>query len=254
MPVVREMRPKTDSSRVIRVVTWNIHKGIGGIDRRYRPERIIEVLQRIDADVALLQEVDEGARRSRRDRQVDLIGDALGLKHRAYYPNHRLREGHYGNAVLSRLRFDHWENIDLTIPLKKQRGALHVRMSIDMGARHIRLWLFNVHLGLAQFERRRQLQKLLKWQRIHHRHADMGVILGGDFNDVGGRLGRQILEPEGYQGTNQSIKTFPAWGPLRPLDRVFVHGPICIERAFRSRLKLSRQASDHLPLVVEIRV
>ena len=254
MPVVREMSPKSDSSRVIRVVTWNIHKGIGGVDRRYRPERIVEVLQHIDADVALLQEVDEGARRSRRDRQVDLIGDALGLKHRAYYPNHRLREGHYGNAILSRLRFDHQENIDLTMPLKKQRGALHVRVSIDTSSHHVRLWLFNVHLGLAQFERRRQLRKILQWQRAHHRHADMGVILGGDFNDVWGRLGRHVLEPEGYRGTSPSIRTFPAWGPLRPLDRLFVHGPLHIERAFHSRLKLSRHASDHLPLIVEIRV
>jgi endonuclease/exonuclease/phosphatase family metal-dependent hydrolase len=24
----------------LRVVTWNIHKGIGGVDRRYRLERI----------------------------------------------------------------------------------------------------------------------------------------------------------------------------------------------------------------------
>ena len=47
--------------------------------RRYRPGRIIETLARYDPDVVLLQEVDDGVPRSRRDRQVDLLGDALGL-------------------------------------------------------------------------------------------------------------------------------------------------------------------------------
>ena len=44
-----------------RLLTWNIHKGIGGIDRRYRPDRIVEVIRHYEPDVVLLQEVDEGA-------------------------------------------------------------------------------------------------------------------------------------------------------------------------------------------------
>ena len=163
------------SGRGLRIVTWNIHKGIGGIDRRYRPERIIEVLQKLGGDIVLLQEVDEGARRSRRDRQVDLLGDALGFEHRVFQANHRLREGQYGNAILSHLKIDHWENIDLTVPLKKQRGSLHARISVEAGSRHLRLWIFNVHLGLAEYERRRQLHRLLQWQKIHRRHQDVGV-------------------------------------------------------------------------------
>src|SRR4029077_3714533 len=38
------------------LITYNIHKGIGGIDRRYRPERIIEALGHYHPDVVLLQE------------------------------------------------------------------------------------------------------------------------------------------------------------------------------------------------------
>ena len=100
------MPHNTPTAGTLRVVSWNIHKGIGGIDRRYRPERTVEVLRKLGGDIVLLQEVDEGARRSRSDRQVDLLGDELGLAHRAYYPNHRMRQGHYGNAILSRYRID----------------------------------------------------------------------------------------------------------------------------------------------------
>ena len=34
-----------------RIITYNIHKGIGGVDRRYRPERIITTLHRYNADI-----------------------------------------------------------------------------------------------------------------------------------------------------------------------------------------------------------
>ena len=44
----------------LRVLTYNIHRAIG-VDRRFRPERIVKILAHHDADVILLQEVDEGA-------------------------------------------------------------------------------------------------------------------------------------------------------------------------------------------------
>ena len=85
-----------------RLMTYNIHKGIGGVDRRYRPERIIEVVEHCQPDILLLQEVDDGVPRSRLDRQVDTLGEALGYAHRAYQHNVSLRRGFYGNAILSR--------------------------------------------------------------------------------------------------------------------------------------------------------
>lgn len=44
----------------LRFVTYNIHRVIG-VDRRFRPGRIVEILRHHDPDLALLQEVDEGA-------------------------------------------------------------------------------------------------------------------------------------------------------------------------------------------------
>ena len=58
-----------------RIVTYNIHKGIGGLDRRYRPERIIETLTRYQPDIVLMQEVDCMVPRSNCDNQVELFAD-----------------------------------------------------------------------------------------------------------------------------------------------------------------------------------
>ena len=106
-----------------RLVTWNIHKGIGGVDRRYRLDRIVDTLRHYAPDIVHLQEVTDGVPRSGNDRQVDLIGEALGLHHRAYQPNVHLSQGTYGNAILSRYPLHDVHDIDLKIPLKKRRRA-----------------------------------------------------------------------------------------------------------------------------------
>ena len=48
----------------VRILSYNIHKGIGGRDRRYRLERIIEVIEEQNPDLICLQEVDRNVRRS----------------------------------------------------------------------------------------------------------------------------------------------------------------------------------------------
>ena len=85
----------------LRALTYNIHRAIG-VDRRFRPDRIREILAHYDADVVLLQEVDDGAPRS---REMDLARDLAGIldyPHYAVGHNVRLRRGRYGNATLSR--------------------------------------------------------------------------------------------------------------------------------------------------------
>ena len=61
------------NSGALTVATYNIHKGIGGRDRRYRLERVVEVIAAEQPDVILLQEVDRHVRRSRFDDQPKLL-------------------------------------------------------------------------------------------------------------------------------------------------------------------------------------
>ena len=99
------------------IASYNIHKCIGGVDRRYDPARVCDAVGSPTPDILLLQEVDEGARRSRRHRQVDVLGDLFGLPHRAFFPNVAVRGGgHYGNAILSRFPITEVVNIDVTVP------------------------------------------------------------------------------------------------------------------------------------------
>jgi endonuclease/exonuclease/phosphatase family metal-dependent hydrolase len=234
-----------------RLVTYNIHKGIGGVDRRYRPERVIESIAHCEPDIVLLQEVDDGVPRSRRHRQVDLLSEALSLPHRAYQRNVALREGHYGNAILSRFPLYDIRHLELTVPLKKRRRALaaHCRLRLDGHWRT--LLVFNLHLGLAGFERTMQLRRFLTCDVLKHVHASTPVIVAGDFNDVWGRLGKRLLEPVGFLPASGRVRTFPAFLPMRPLDRIYFRGPLSLDHSFASRTAVAREASDHLPMVAE---
>ena len=48
--------------------------------------------------------------------------------------------------------------------------------------------------------------------------------------------------------------TFPAWGPLRALDAIFVRGAVDFMRLARCDSDLARRASDHRPLIAEVKL
>lgn len=234
-----------------RLMTYNIHKCIGGLDRSYRPDRIVEAVAHCRPDIVCLQEVDDGVPRSRHHRQVHLLGDALELPHRAFQRNVSLTRGHYGNAILSRYPLLDVQHLELTVPPKKRRRGLAVHCRIRCEDQSRTLLLFNVHLGLAGFERRLQLRRILESELLQRTHRSTAVIVAGDFNDVWGQLGQTLLEPADFKPAGIRIRTFPAVLPLRPLDRIYYRGDIQLEHAFGSHTANVRQASDHLPLVAE---
>lgn len=242
----------------LRLLTWNVHKCIGGLDRRYDPDRVRCLIAHYEPDVVMLQEVDHAARRSRGDRQVDLLGDLLGLRHRSWFANVTVRGGgQYGNAILSRFPITETDNIDLTIPPKKRRSVLHgrtrVRLHPDNGEapRTRTVHVYNMHLGLSGIERKVQLRKFLASHPFAGLDARTPIVVAGDLNDVWGTLGRKVLMPAGFRGINP-IRTFPAYAPMRALDGIYVRGNVEIHHVQASRMELARVASDHLPLIADL--
>jgi endonuclease/exonuclease/phosphatase family metal-dependent hydrolase len=195
--------------------------------------------------------VDDGVPRSRRHRQVDLLAEALELPHRAFQANVRLREGHYGNAILCRFPLYDVRDLELTVPLKKRRRGLiaHCRLHHEGHSRTV--FVANFHLGLAGYERAIQLRRFLNSDVLKHVHKHTPVIAAGDFNDVWGTLGRRLMIPAGFRPAAHRVRTFPAVMPVRPLDRIFFRGDVALDHCFASHTENARQASDHLPLVVD---
>lgn len=235
----------------MRLLSWNIHKGIGGRDRRYSLQRIIDVIDHEQPDLVCLQEVDRLVRRSGFDDQPRLLARSLGL-HAVFQPNVPVGDGSYGNLVLSRYPVGSRHRISLKRGLRKSRGAQLVLIDPPAGPLH----LVNTHLGLDERERHWQVGRLLG-HRLFRSAEPLPTVIVGDFNDWRNTLAANALAAEGFRQVTSPVahfRSFPAWLPVGGLDKAFVRGRIAIEQARIVRSSLARQASDHLPLVVDFQL
>ena len=244
----------------IRVLSYNIHRAIG-LDRRFAPERIIEILKDHDADIVLLQEVDEGAPRSRELKLAKEIAEALDYPHYVMGHNVSLRKGWYGNATLSRFPILRERNIDLTIGNKKRRGCQHTTIDIrNSRNKSFTLEVFNLHLGLSARERQKQAGVLVHSKEYTSLDMDAACLIGGDFNDWRSLLRALFIEGLNFEcatdkdnkkGLPNALKTFPSFAPSGGLDRMYYRGGLRLLSAIRCRHKKAKVASDHLPIITE---
>jgi endonuclease/exonuclease/phosphatase family metal-dependent hydrolase len=243
----------------LRVLTYNIHRAIG-VDRRFRPERIVEILHHHDADVVLLQEVDEGAPRSRELDLAKELAEASGYPHFAVGHNVSLKKGRYGNATLSRFPILRERNIDLSVAESWiRRGCQHT--SIELAAGRPPLEVFNLHLGLSAREREKQVALLCRSTEFSSVVNGTGVLVGGDFNDWRSLLWPVFTNGLGFQsatdnqtGRRRAMATYPSFSPQGALDRIYYRGPLRLAGIHRCRLQVARVASDHLPVMAELEI
>ncbi len=235
----------------MRLLSYNIHKGIGGRDRRYNLERIIHVVRHERPDVVCLQEVDQNVRRSRHDDQPIRLAEALEAHDHLYQRNVHFRAGGYGNLLISRWPIHTAHQISLRNRRRKPRGAQIAVIETPGGPVHLVHW----HLGLAERERHWQARRLLE-HPLFLESAHLPTIVIGDFNDWMNTLARGPFAHHGFvQATapRRRFRSFPAYWPIVSLDKAFIRGPIEIEHARIVHSRLARDASDHLPLLLEIR-
>ena len=235
-------------------MSYNIHKCIGSLDRKYNPERIIHTIKRYNPDILFLQEVDSGVPRSNYDNQVELLADSLNYRNYLFQENVTLKKGGYGNAIISRYPLNHHSNINLTVAPKKRRRCLASQIKIKHQGHTRSLKLFNVHLGLAAYERSIQLNRLVKNPNIIHNSHNLPIIIGGDFNDLWENLCRKVLYVNDFTSALGKTKTFPSIFPSRALDRIFYKGNIEAIHSFAGHTKLARAASDHLPIITDFSI
>ncbi|RLT09359.1 MAG: endonuclease [Planctomycetota bacterium] len=235
----------------MRLVSYNIHKGIGGTDRRYDLDRIVDVLVALEADFLCLQEVTIDLPRTSRHDQADILAARFQPMFATFQQNVHWKVGGYGNLVLSRWPLLEHHRISLQFGQKKPRGAQLVVVETPSGLLRVTNW----HLGLSEGERHWQTHRLLS-HPVFHSTAEHPTLMCGDFNDWRNTLGHTLLLPKGFtQATAPAgkFRSFPAVMPVMSLDKVFHCEGITIESAHLVKTREARRASDHLPLVVDFR-
>ena len=81
----------------------------------------------------------------------------------------------------------------------------------------------------------------------------MPTILAGDLNERLDGNASPLVRPDDLLEPAPPRNTFPAVFPLLPLDRIRGCGLARVEEIFVHATPLARRASDHLPLVAEVR-
>jgi len=228
----------TDGGVVVRVLTWNIHSGIGP-DRTYDLARIVELVRRHDPDIVALQEIDSRGR-SPADLPLPYLKQALGA-HAAEARTITAQDGHYGHAVISRWPILSVKLHDISVRRREPRCAIETRIVAPGGPLH----LVATHLGLGLRERRRQAALLAS---LAAAGRDTTVMLG-DFNDWfrQGSVRRALAK---VMPARTMFRTFPASCPLFMLDRIYCRPERALVRSWTDRE--ARAISDHLPVVAEI--
>jgi len=232
----------------VRIATYNIHR-CRGMDRRVVPSRIIDVLREIDADVIALQEVigagPVGA------GQAEEIGAGLGM---GWVMNcvRSLRQHQFGNVVLSRYPIVHHSQYDLSWRTCEPRNCQRADLDIDGHTLHV----YNVHLGTAVLERRYQAGRLASF--VHDRRVTGPKIILGDFNEWMKGLATKTLSSL-FESVDISThlkrrRTYPGLFPVVHLDHIYYDGKVEVVSVEMPRTRLSLMASDHLPLVANLKI
>lgn len=168
---------------VIRVVSYNIHKGRSATGSRESLADLRLGLYNLRPDLLFLQEVQgRNQQHISLDAQHESLGAALCME-TAYGCNAVHERTDHGNALLSRFPILSHENQDISDHKMEQRGLLHAVVDVNGTPVHCLV----VHLGLFAGGRSRQVAALL--ERIKRLVPDdEPLLVAGDFNDWNNRL------------------------------------------------------------------
>ncbi|HWI17769.1 MAG TPA: endonuclease/exonuclease/phosphatase family protein [Vicinamibacterales bacterium] len=243
------MPPESKRTRQVRVATYNIHRG-RGLDGRTKIERIASVLASVDADIVALQEV-IGASPLKPGQAAEL-GAALGMGW-VMAPTRHYRTALFGNVVLSRFPIRHHVQHDLTWKTCEHRGVQRVDLALDDDTLHF----YNVHLGTSLLERRHQAVKCASF--VHDRRVVGPKIVLGDFNEWARGIAKDILA-ERLQSIDLSKhlkrggRSYPGFFPVLHLDHIYYEGQVEVVKVTMPRDRMTLIASDHLPLVADLKI
>ncbi len=227
---------------LLRIASWNIHKGVGA-DRRRDLLRTAEVMQDLHPDILALQEADRrfGDRAGLLD--LDHIRHASGL-HAVLPDTPGPSHGWHGNLIFVR---DAVVETVLPLPLPglEPRGALVADLALH--GRPLRV--VGIHMGLLATSRRAQAHALLdRLSRLPPRPT----LLMGDMNEWRTGPNAPIAALDRLFHAPPPVRSFPARLPVLPLDRMMATRDLTLTDLAVHDTPLARRASDHLPLTARL--
>ena len=230
---------------MLSVASYNIRKSVG-TDWRRQPDRILEVIGEIDADIVALQEVDR-----RFGRRTSSLSDERIAEATDYFPvrfgARPTSLGWHGNTILVRKAGKVLLHRQLHLPALEPRGAVMADIEIN----GIVVRVIGMHLGLVGLWRKRQALAVLK--HLEALEEKLPTVIMGDLNQwttEGGALAH-------FAQTHNVIAPGPSFHstrPVLPLDRIITDLDFVVESAGVHNSAQARLGSDHLPVWAKLKL
>jgi endonuclease/exonuclease/phosphatase family metal-dependent hydrolase len=167
-------------------------------------------------------------------------------------PTRHLRGALFGNVVLSRHPIIHHAQYDLSWKTCEPRCCQRVDIAFGDDTLH----LYNVHLGTAFLERRYQAGRLSAI--VHDRRIPQPKVVLGDFNEwmrgLATTLLTERLQSIDLRAHLRRRRTYPGVFPVLHLDHIYYDGRVEVVKLDLPRTRRALMASDHLPLVAELKI
>jgi len=236
------------ASRTVRVMTYNIHVGIG-MDKKLDLRRIADVINKEKPDLVGLQEVDRGVQRTQRIDEIAELSKLTRMDY-AFAFNLPYQGGQYGVAILSRFPIRATEHrLYKNLREAERRGFIRAEVRI-----HGRL----IHFVTTHLDYQYDDGRLFEAQQML---AGLSAIKGplivvGDFNDIpaGGtyQLMHSLFEDAWSLKKSDDGFSYPADKPSKRIDYIFARrsDQIGTKRVW----VVETLASDHIPVVAELEI
>jgi len=230
---------------MLKVASYNIRKSVG-LDWKRQPDRILNVIAEIDADIVALQEVDRRFGRRTSSLSVEHINAATD-----YVPvrfgSRPTSLGWHGNTILVRKGAKVVLHRQIHLPMLEPRGA--VMADIEIQGFVVRV--IGMHLGLVGLWRTRQATAVLAY--LEELEEKLPTVFMGDLNQWSTEGGALAAFAEKHHVVAPG-PSFHASRPMLPLDRIITDLDFLVESAGVHSSPQALRASDHLPVWANLRL
>lgn len=238
-------------TQTLTVATYNVHCCLGN-DDICDPHRILQALKTTNAHVIGLQQVKGNGHPTNGQDQGQFLAEKLDMELAAGFSVRR-KKGADGTAILSRLPVEGIYDLDISVRGFQPRSCLFVTLRGSLG----NILVCNTHLGANPVERRLQAKLIHNSITRMVKSIHMLIFLG-DFNDWGTRsqvhqLFKHNLRLATTGALGFPLRSYPTYLPLFALDRVYCGTGFSVIRSFIPKNFVTKVASDHYPVVAELR-
>jgi len=231
-----------DSSRIIRVLTYNIYHG-ETMRGDFNLDTIAGVIKSVNPDLVALQEVDFKTNRAKKMDLAMELGQRTGLIP-IFGKAMDFSGGEYGEAILSRYTFFSTQNHALGgTEGREPRSALEVNVKLRSGDI---IRFIGTHLDHTRDETDR-ISQATKLNNLFTKD-DTPSILAGDLNARPESKTMEILLKEWTKSSADNIPTSPSANPRAKIDYILFR-PAKRWRVIETRVIDDKVGSDHCPFL-----